>query len=35
MKVIRMNTAEDCEPEKGWKRISLCGELEISIDLDI
>jgi quercetin dioxygenase-like cupin family protein len=32
MKVIRMNTAESCEPEKGWKRIRLCGEPEISIE---
>jgi len=32
MKVIRFNEAESYEPEKDWKRISLCNEEEISIE---
>ncbi len=32
MKVIRKNTAESCEPQEGWKRLSLCNEKEISIE---
>ena len=32
MKVIRFNTAESYEPEKDWKRVSLCNEKEISIE---
>lgn len=32
MKMIRFNDAESYEPEKDWKRISLCNEKEISIE---
>ena len=32
MKIVRFEAAESCEPEKGWKRIRLCGEPEISIE---
>lgn len=32
MKVIRFNEAENYEPEKDWKRVSLCSEKEISIE---
>lgn len=32
MKVIHFNDAETYEPEKNWKRVSLCGENEISIE---
>ena len=32
MKVIRLNNAESYEPEKDWKRVSLCNEKEISIE---
>ena len=32
MKVVRFNSAESYEPEKDWKRVSLCSEKEISIE---
>lgn len=32
MKVIRFNGAETYEPEKDWKRVSLCNQNEISIE---
>jgi quercetin dioxygenase-like cupin family protein len=32
MKVIRFNSAEQYEPEKDWKRVSLCSEEDISIE---
>ncbi len=32
MKITRFETAECREPEKDWKRIRLCGELEIPIE---
>ena len=32
MKVIRFNSAENYEPEKDWKRVSLCNENDISIE---
>jgi quercetin dioxygenase-like cupin family protein len=32
MKAIHFNNAESYEPEKGWKRVSLCGEKDISIE---
>jgi quercetin dioxygenase-like cupin family protein len=32
MKVIRFKTAESYEPEKDWKRVSLCSEKDISIE---
>ena len=32
MKVIRFYDAESYEPEKDWKRVSLCNEKEISIE---
>jgi len=32
MKVIRFNQAKTYEPEKDWKRVSLCSEKEISIE---
>lgn len=32
MKVIRFNSAENYEPEKDWKRVSLCNEDDISIE---
>jgi len=32
MKIVRFEAAESCEPEKGWKRIRLCGEPEISVE---
>jgi quercetin dioxygenase-like cupin family protein len=32
MKVIRFDKAESCEPEKDWKRVSLCCEAEISVE---
>ena len=32
MKVIRFNEAESYEPEKDWKRLSLCNEKDISIE---
>ena len=32
MKVIHFNKAESYEPEKDWKRVSLCNEKDISIE---
>ncbi|MEJ2648035.1 MAG: cupin domain-containing protein [Sedimentisphaerales bacterium] len=32
MKVIRFNEAETYEPEKDWKRASLCNQKDISIE---
>ena len=32
MKIIRFDQAESYEPEKDWKRVSLCNEKEISIE---
>jgi quercetin dioxygenase-like cupin family protein len=32
MKVIRFDTAETYEPDKDWKRVSLCSESDISIE---
>lgn len=32
MQVIRITTAETYEPEKDWKRISLCSQPDISIE---
>jgi quercetin dioxygenase-like cupin family protein len=32
MKVVRFNQAENYEPEKDWKRVSLCSEKDISIE---
>ncbi len=32
MKAIRLSHAERCEPEKGWKRASLCNQKDISIE---
>jgi len=32
MKIIRFESADSREPEKGWKRTSLCAETEISIE---
>jgi len=32
MKVVRFSSAESYEPEKDWKRVSLCGEKDISIE---
>ncbi|MFH0778169.1 MAG: cupin domain-containing protein [Candidatus Eisenbacteria bacterium] len=32
MKVIRFDAAETCEPQKDWKRASLCNQRDISIE---
>lgn len=32
MKLIRFDTAETYEPDKDWKRVSLCCENDISIE---
>ena len=32
MKIVRLNSAESYEPEKDWKRVSLCSEKEISLE---
>ena len=32
MNVIRFTTAESYEPEKDWKRVSLCSQKDISIE---
>jgi len=32
MKVIHFNTADNYEPEKDWKRVSLCNQEDISIE---
>ncbi len=32
MKITRFSSAPSYQPEKDWKRVSLCGEEEISIE---
>ena len=32
MKVVRFKSAESYEPEKDWKRVSLCGQTDVSIE---
>jgi len=32
MKVVRFDSAETYQPDKGWKRVSLCSEDDISIE---
>lgn len=32
MKIIRFNEGESYEPEKDWKRVSLCAQSDISIE---
>jgi len=32
MKIIRFKEAQSCEPEKDWKRLSLCDEKDISVE---
>ena len=32
MEVIHFNNAEDYEPEKDWKRVSLCAQEDISVE---
>jgi len=32
MKVVHFDKAETYEPEKDWKRVSLCGENDVSIE---
>ena len=32
MKVIHFDRAESYEPQKGWKRVSLCSQDEISVE---
>ncbi len=32
MKIIRFNKAESYEPQKDWKRVSICNESQISIE---
>jgi len=32
MKVIRFSEAESYEPEKDWKRVSLCAQADISVE---
>ena len=32
MKVIRFDAAETYEPEKDWKRVSLCNQDDISVE---
>jgi len=32
MKVIRFDGAESYEPERDWRRVSLCGEEEVSVE---
>ncbi len=32
MKVVRFDEAESYEPEKDWKRVSLCSEKDVSIE---
>jgi quercetin dioxygenase-like cupin family protein len=32
MKVIRFDKAESYEPEKDWKRVSLCSETDVSVE---
>lgn len=32
MKIIKFHSAESYEPEKDWKRVSLCNEKDVSIE---
>lgn len=32
MEIIQFETAETCEPEKDWKRVSLCNQRDISVE---
>jgi quercetin dioxygenase-like cupin family protein len=32
VKIVRFDEAERYEPEKDWKRVSLCGECDISVE---
>lgn len=32
MKVVRFRNAESYEPEKNWKRVSLCDEEDVSVE---
>jgi quercetin dioxygenase-like cupin family protein len=32
MKVVRFDKAETYEPEKDWKRVSLCSEPDVSVE---
>jgi quercetin dioxygenase-like cupin family protein len=32
MKVIRLDAAQNYEPEEGWRRVSLCAQPDISIE---
>ena len=32
MKVVRFEKAETYEPEKDWKRVSLCSETDVSVE---
>jgi quercetin dioxygenase-like cupin family protein len=32
MKIVRFATAETYEPEKDWKRVSLCAQADISLE---
>ena len=32
MKIVHFNAAESYEPEKDWKRVSLCNEEDVSIE---
>jgi quercetin dioxygenase-like cupin family protein len=32
MKVIHFNDAKSYEPEKNWKRVSLCNEKDVSVE---
>ena len=32
MEVIHFGSAESCEPQKHWKRVSLCNQKDISVE---
>ncbi|MBU0509545.1 cupin domain-containing protein [bacterium] len=32
MRVIRLNEGDTCEPDKGWRRVSLAGSDEVSVE---
>ena len=32
MKIIHFNEAESYEPEKNWKRVSLCNQKDVSVE---
>ncbi len=32
MKVVRFDRAESYEPEKDWKRVSLCNQTDVSVE---